>query len=152
MNDEDVARAVALALDGRSVATAESCTAGRLASSLAAVEGAADFLRGGLVAYQETVKRSLLGVGARSVFSTEAASQMAAGACNLLGAEVAVATTGVVGSDSIDGVEPGTVFVGTCVHGETRSSEHRFEGSPEAMCDQARRRALLDLLDHVRTA
>jgi nicotinamide-nucleotide amidase len=152
MDDEDVARAIALALDGRAVATAESCTAGRLVAALAAVEGATDFLRGGLVSYQETVKRAMLGVTAPSVFSTRAAIQMAVGACSLLRAEVAVATTGVVGGDAVDGVVPGTVFVGTCVDGDARAIEHRFRGSPEAICDAARRRALLDLLDHLRAS
>ena len=48
MQDEDLARRVAELLDGRMIATAESCTAGRVAEVLASVEKAADFLRGGL--------------------------------------------------------------------------------------------------------
>jgi PncC family amidohydrolase len=69
MEGEDLATQVASMLDGRTVATAESCTAGRIAAALACVPGAADFLCGGVVAYQEAVKRDVLGVVAESVLS-----------------------------------------------------------------------------------
>ena len=80
MEDEDLAKRVAQLLDGRSIATAESCTAGRVAEVLACVEKATEFLRGGLVAYQDETKRRLLGVTADSVLTAEAAAQMATGA------------------------------------------------------------------------
>ena len=150
VNGEEVARAVVEAMDGRWLATAESCTAGRVASALASVEGAKDFLRGGLVAYGEEVKRELLGVTAASVYSTRAATEMAEGACRLLGADAAVATTGVVGGDPVDGVPAGTVFIATCIDGATRSIAHHFSGTPEAVCDAAARQALHDLLTAVR--
>lgn len=67
--DVGTAERIATLLDGRSVATAESCTAGRIAETLACVPGAVEFLRGGLVAYQEEIKRRLLGVVAESVVS-----------------------------------------------------------------------------------
>lgn len=151
MIDEDVARAIAEALRGRTVATAESCTAGRVAAAIAGVEGAAAFLRGGVIAYHEEVKRDLLGVTASSIYSTQAAAQMALGAAAVLGADVAVATSGVVGGDPVDGVAPGTVFVGTVVDGRVDARDHVFAGTPEQVCDAARRRALLDLLDRLGT-
>ena len=132
-------------LGDRTVATAESCTAGRVAEVLACVEKANEFLRGGLVAYQEETKRELLGVGARSVLSTEAAEQMAAGAAELFGADVVVSTTGVAGDRDEDGSPPGTVYIGTSVDGVVNSRIHHFGGSPEEVCDQARRQALVDL-------
>ena len=145
MRDEDVARRVVALLRGRSVATAESCTAGRVAEVLACVEKANEFLRGGLVAYQEPTKRELLAVAAPSVLSTEAAEQMAVGAATLFGADVTVSTTGVAGDQDEDGSPPGTVYIGTNVDGAVRSRVHRFEGTPEEVCDQARRQALVDL-------
>jgi PncC family amidohydrolase len=63
---------VAELLDGRSIVTAESCTAGRIAEVLARIEEATDWLRGGVVAYREAVKRSLLDVRAESVLSEQA--------------------------------------------------------------------------------
>ena len=107
----DLAHDVARQLDGRSVACAESLTAGRVASALAMVDGAVDFLRGGVVAYQPAVKASLLGVTADSVLSLAAAEQMARGAARLLEADVAVATTGLAGGEPQDGVDVGTVFI-----------------------------------------
>lgn len=150
MTDDDVARAVVAALGGRRGATAESCTAGRVVAALAGVEGAAEFLRGGVVAYAEGVKRSLLGVRAPSVYTEDAVAEMAAAACRVLDADIAVATSGVVGGDPVDGVQAGTVFVGTSVGGRHAGSTHRFDGTPEQVCDAACRRALLDLLDAVR--
>jgi len=145
--DRDLACRVASLLDGRSIATAESCTAGRVAAALASVDHAVDSLRGGLVAYQEHVKRELLGVTASSVLSLECAVQMALGATHLFGADVAVATTGVAGGDVEDGVQPGTVFIATAVGDSVNARCYRFDGSPEDVCDGARRQALLDLLD-----
>lgn len=145
MQDEDVARRVVELLRGRTVATAESCTAGRVAEVLASVERASEFLRGGLVAYQERIKRELLQVTAASVLSTDAAEQMAAGAASLLGADVAVSTTGVAGDEDEDGSPPGTVYIGISVDGAVSSRTHHFDGSPEEVCEQARRQALVDL-------
>ena len=146
MHDEDIANHVAELLGGRSIATAESCTAGRIAEVLACVEHASDWLRGGLVAYQDEIKRALLGVAAESVFSRQAATEMAEGARTLFDADVTVATTGVAGDEEIDGTPPGTVYIATCVEGRTDVKVHRCDGSPEEVCDRARRQALLDLV------
>jgi nicotinamide-nucleotide amidase len=147
MRDDDVAERVAALLAGRSIATAESCTAGRVAEVLATVDKASEFLRGGVVAYQESTKRRLLGVTAPSVLTEQAAEQMAAGVAELLDADVAVSTTGVAGDDELDGSPPGTVYIATSVDGRIASCVYRFDGPPEAVCDQARRQALLDLVD-----
>jgi nicotinamide-nucleotide amidase len=104
------------------------------------------FLRGGVVAYQETVKRDLLGVTAESVLTAEAAEQMADGAARLLGAEVAVSTTGVAGDEAEEGTAPGTVYIGVKVDDIVTSKVYQFHGSPEDVCERARRQALLDLV------
>lgn len=146
MSDEQLARRVAELLNGRTIATAESCTAGRVAESLAGVESASDFLRGGLVAYQEVVKRDVLGVSAESVLTALAAEEMANGVARLLDADVAVSTTGVAGTESEDGTPPGTVYIGVRVHDTVASRTYQFHGSPEEVCDRARHQALLDLV------
>lgn len=140
-------------LAGRTVATAESVTAGRLAAALADTEYASKWFRGGLVAYQTEVKRQVLGVASPSVLTEGAAAEMARGAAALLGAEVAVTTSGVAGLEPVDGVEPGTVFVATLVDGDVRTRVHRFEPEePETICSAATERALLDLLAHLEAA
>ena len=117
---------------------------------LACVEKAADFLRGGLVAYQDEIKRQLLGVTADSVLTIDAAKEMAVGALGLFDADVAVSTTGVAGDKSEDGTPPGTVYIATAVGDRVSATEHRFTGTPEEVCDQARHRALLELIAAMR--
>jgi nicotinamide-nucleotide amidase len=147
MDDENLATRVVDLLNGRAIATAESCTAGRIAEVLACVDNADDFLRGGLAAYQEAVKRDLLHVTADSVLTNEAAEQMALGVARLLDADAAVSTTGVAGDQEQDGTPPGTVYIGTSVDGTVASRVHQFAGSPQEVCDQARRQALLDMIE-----
>jgi nicotinamide-nucleotide amidase len=99
-----------------------------------------------VVAYQEAVKRALLDVRSESVLSERAAVEMADSARTLFDADVTVATTGVAGGDEVEGTPPGTVYIATSVDGRSDVTVHRFDGSPEEVCDQATRRALLDLV------
>jgi len=146
----DLAEQVAARLAGRRIACAESCTGGRVTGELAGVTGASSWLRGGVVAYQAYVKRAVLGVTAPSVFSAEAAAQMAAGVGRLLDAEVAVATTGVLGDEPEDGMAPCTVLVATLADGEVRVITCRVAGeSPEERCSSAVAAALRGVLDHL---
>ena len=151
MSIDDLASRVAELLDGRAVACAESCTAGRVSQALATVEGASNWFAGALVAYQEHAKRSLLHVRAASVLSAEAAAEMAEGIARLLEVPVAVATTGVAGDQPVDGVGPGVVFIATRVGDATATSIHRFEGDPEDVCDAAAECALTQLVEHLDT-
>jgi nicotinamide-nucleotide amidase len=138
-------------LDGRQVAVAESCTAGRVCEAFATVPGATDWLRGGVVAYQPAMKSALLDVRARPVVSEPAAEEMATGVARLMDATVAVATTGVAGDKpDDDGVAPGTVVVATLVEGEVHVDTHHIEGEATTVCDEATRRALQALLEHLR--
>ena len=136
-------------LGDRRLACAESCTAGGVAAALAAVGSASDWLTGSIVAYQTAVKRRLLGVEAPSVVTQRAAGEMAVGVADLLDAEVAVATTGVLGDDPVDGVAPGTVCVATVVDGDLRTAEHQVHGSPDDRCGEAVAIACAQLVDHL---
>jgi nicotinamide-nucleotide amidase len=84
------------------LATAESCTGGLVAARLTSVAGSSDVFVGSVVAYADEVKTDELGVE-RSLLeehgavSAEAAGAMAAGVRQRLGADVAVAVTGVAG-------------------------------------------------------
>lgn len=136
-------------LGRRRVACAESCTAGRLVAELPAIGDAAEWLTGSIVAYQTAVKRELLGVSADSVVTAEAASEMATGVASLLGADVAVATTGVLGAEAIDGIAPGTVFIATAVDSDIRTIEHHVDGDADQQCSEAVAAAHLQLLEHL---
>lgn len=128
--DPDAVRAVA-ALAGRSVATAESLTAGLVVAALGSVAGVSAVLRGGVVAYTPAAKRDILGVDATllergGTVQAEVAEQMARGACRLFGARFGVATTGVAGPGSAEGRDAGTVYV--CVRDDdTGEAFTRFE-------------------------
>jgi PncC family amidohydrolase len=108
------ARCLAL---GRTVATAESCTGGLVAHVLTEVPGASGYVRGGIVAYSDEVKRALLGVPAsvleaHGAVSAQVAVAMAEGAREALGADLAVAVTGVAGPDGGSAAKPvGLVYV-----------------------------------------
>jgi nicotinamide-nucleotide amidase len=96
------------------LATAESLTAGLLASTLADVPGSSSVLRGGVVAYATDVKREVLHVPddlLEHVVSEAVASRMASSAAHLFKATIAVATTGVAGPGELDGHRPGTVWI-----------------------------------------
>jgi nicotinamide-nucleotide amidase len=87
---------------GLGLAVAESCTGGLVAARLTSVAGSSDVFRGGIVAYANEVKAAELGVGKEllerhGAVSGEAAAAMAAGVRERLGADVALAVTGVAG-------------------------------------------------------
>ncbi len=89
---------------GLRLATAESCTGGMVAARLTGVAGASRAFAGGVVAYANGVKEGELGVPAEvldrhGAVSPEAARAMAQGARERLGADVAVAVTGIAGPD-----------------------------------------------------
>ncbi len=87
---------------GLSLATAESCTGGMVAARLTGVPGSSESFVGGVVAYGNEVKRAGLDVADEllatyGAVSAEVAAAMAEGARSRLGADVAVAVTGVAG-------------------------------------------------------
>jgi nicotinamide-nucleotide amidase len=87
---------------GLTLATAESCTGGLVAARLTSVPGSSDVVVGGIVAYSDDVKRTELDVPAELIerhgaVSVEVAAAMAQGARARLGADIAVAVTGIAG-------------------------------------------------------
>ena len=102
---------------GLTLGIAESLTGGLMGARFTAVPGASDVFRGGIVSYASDVKFSLLGVPEGPVVSAEAAKAMAVGARRALGADVALATTGVAGPTEQEGQPVGTVFLGLAMDG-----------------------------------
>lgn len=127
----------ALKRGGHTLAVAESLTGGLLASALARASGSSAWFRGGIVAYSSAVKYDVLGVPSGPVVSEAAAVAMARGAGRLLGADVAVAVTGVGGPDPQDGEPPGTVWAATWPIQLGSAVLLRLSGSPESICEQA---------------
>ena len=101
---------------GLTIAAAESLTGGLVCSALVDVPGASAVLRGSVTAYATELKAQVLGVDDARLASVgpvdaQVAQEMADGAAQLLGADVAVATTGVAGPGPADGHEAGTVYI-----------------------------------------
>jgi len=104
-SDDDSLAAVVLAAlrqQGQNLVVAESCTGGGIGAALAAVPGASDVFLGGVIAYANSVKQQLLGVPAGTLAAYGAVSDpvalaMAEGARLTMGADWAIAVTGVAG-------------------------------------------------------
>jgi nicotinamide-nucleotide amidase len=96
---------------GLTVATAESCTGGLVAHLITEVPGSSAYLRGGVVAYADDVKRDALGVpadvlAAHGAVSAQVAVAMAEGVRARLGTDLAVAVTGIAGPDGGTAAKP----------------------------------------------
>lgn len=152
---EDLAQEVVsrAAERGLTVASAESCTAGMVASTIAGVPGASEVLRGGAVTYCDEVKHEVLGVSADalarwSAVSRPVAAEMARGARELFRADAAVSCTGYAGPGGGTPEDPaGTVYIG-CVWGAGERVERcHFEGTRNEVRLAATVRALEMLLE-----
>lgn len=122
-----VATVRALAEHGWTLATAESLTAGLLASTIAEVPGASAVLRGGLIVYATDLKSALADVpedvlDRYGAVSPETARALAEGAALRCEADVGIGLTGVAGPDTQEGHAVGTVFLGLCSPGTTTFS------------------------------
>lgn len=139
-NDNEAGRAIGQCLTSRgwTLATAESCTGGTVASMVTAVAGSSAYFRGGVVSYAVAVKEQVLGVRLRDgVVSEDTARQMAEGAARVCGADCAVATTGVAGPGPSDGRPQGTVCICALTPHTVLSRTFSFEGARQAVILQA---------------
>jgi nicotinamide-nucleotide amidase len=115
---------------GLTIATAESLTAGNLASQLGRATSSGDWYCGGVIAYRKEVKYSLLQVPEGPVVSREAARAMARSTAELMDANLAVAVTGEAGPEPQEDKEPGTVWFGIYDHGKVDTLSRIFDGDP----------------------
>jgi nicotinamide-nucleotide amidase len=133
---------------GWTLATAESCTGGLVAARLTNVPGSSDVFRGGLVAYADAVKEAELGVPREvleraGAVSGETAEAMAAGARDRLGADIAVAVTGIAGPAGGTPEKPvGLVHLHAAAPNGGKAQELRLPGDREAIRSRAAAAAL----------
>ena len=95
------------ALEGKTLATAESCTGGGIGAALTAVPGSSSVYVGGVISYTNEVKAGVLGVSRdlldrEGAVSAPVAQAMAKGVRELLHADVAVSVTGLAGPGGDD--------------------------------------------------
>ena len=136
---------------GLRVATAESCTGGLVGARLTDVPGASDVYAGGFIAYSNEVKERRLGVPAEvlerhGAVSAETAEAMAAGARAMLGADAAIAVTGVAGPGAGTSEKPvGLVYVSVVAPGGESTERFLFSGDREAVRARATAQSLHSL-------
>jgi len=164
-NDEAMEEVVGQLLreHGSTIAVAESCTGGLLASRLTDVPGSSAYLERGIVAYSNAAKTELLGVPADLVaqhgaVSEPVASEMASGVKRLAGTTIGVGITGIAGPDGGTPAKPvGTVAIAIEGPWGTRVRTRVFPGARDQVKFSATqaalddlRRALMEVLEEIK--
>lgn len=138
-----------------SVATAESCTGGKIASAVTDVPGASGIFGYGVVTYSNEAKVKILGVSqstldAHGAVSEETAYEMAKGLRKLSGAAVAVSVTGIAGPGGGSAEKPvGLVYMGLAVNGEIFVKKNLFKGDRDEIRRQTVETALCWIAEKV---
>lgn len=135
------------------LALAESCTGGKIASKFTAMAGASAYLLAGVVAYANEAKTNILGVDAELIrrhgaVSEEVARAMAEGVRRLTGADYALSTTGIAGPTGGSAEKPiGTVWFALATPTETIALKHACGTDRGQVTDRATAYAIRLLRD-----
>lgn len=138
---------------GATLALAESCTGGKIASKFTAMAGASAYLLVGVVAYANEAKTNILGVDAELIrrhgaVSEEVARAMAEGARRVADADYALATTGIAGPTGGTAEKPvGTVWFALATPTETIALKHACGTDRGQVIDRATAYAIRLLRD-----
>lgn len=137
---------------GMTLATAESLTGGLIGATITEVAGSSDVFLGGVTSYASAVKEGVLHVDEtvvrdEGVVSEPCARQMAEGARELLGADVAVSVTGIAGPGGAEPGKPvGTVWMAVSTAGGCQATRFEFAGNRDDVRRQTVDAALEALL------
>ena len=120
---------------GATVAVAESCTGGLMAARFTDVPGSSDYFLGGVVAYSNEAKVSMVGVDPRLIeahgaVSVEVARALAEGARERFGASVGIGITGVAGPDGGTEAKPVGFVCFSVAFGSGAEAERSLTRSP----------------------
>ncbi len=138
---------------GLTIATAESCTGGLVASLLTDIPGSSDVVMGGAVTYSNQAKMDLLNVNPLTLetagaVSDETVLQMAKGAAKAYRANITVSLSGVAGPTGGTATKPvGLVWIGLHHNGEQKAFIHNFRGDRTAVRMQAVEAALTHMYE-----
>ena len=130
------------------IATAESCTGGKIAATLSAVPGASNYFKGSIVGYANQVKKDVFGITnelimTHGVVSAAVATEMVKSVQKIMASDFAIATTGNAGPAKGDEqAELGTVFIAIATQSEVYVEEFNFGQPREKVIDRAVSKAL----------
>ncbi len=133
---------------GKTLATAESCTGGKIAQMITSVAGSSRYFRGSVVSYATDTKIAVLGVlqttiDKHTVVSAEVVREMAIGIQKLMKTDYAIATTGNAGPNKGDSdAEIGTVFIALVTPNEIIIEEFNFGQPREKVIDRTAIKAM----------
>lgn len=139
-----------------SLSTAESCTGGGIAALVTSVSGSSEYFNGGIVAYSNEVKMSLLHVSAETLekygaVSRETVTEMVKGAMKTLKTDCAVATSGIAGPGGGTLEKPvGTVWIAAAYKNEIVTMKQEGDSGRAGNVQKAIQNALLLLCDKLR--
>lgn len=139
-----------------SLSTAESCTGGGIAALVTSVSGSSEYFNGGIVAYSNEVKMSLLHVSAETLekygaVSHETVTEMVKGAMETLKTDCAVATSGIAGPGGGTPEKPvGTVWIAAAYKNEIVTMKQEGDSGRARNVQKAIQNALLLLCDKLR--
>ncbi len=137
----------------RRLATAESCTGGLIGHIVTEIAGSSAYYLGGIIAYDNAIKRGVLGVDPLTLerfgaVSEACAREMALGVRRVLDVEVSLATTGIAGPGGGTPEKPvGLVYIALATPEGVRCERHVFGGDRSGNKWETARRALEMLLD-----
>ena len=141
---------------GATIATAESCTGGKLASLLNKHPGSSAFYFGSVICYDNSVKEQVLGVSsemikAHGVVSEEVVRVMARSVRKLLNTDFAVATSGIAGPSGGSDAKPvGTVWISWATPQGTSAECFHLGKLREQITDRACVKALVGLIKRIK--
>lgn len=143
----------------QTIATAESCTGGRLAAVLNAQSGASAYYMGSVVAYDNTIKEQVLGVKHSTLekygaVSEQTVREMAEGVRALMNTDYAIATSGIAGPTGGTPDKPvGTVWIAWATPDGTTAECYHFgvAREREQITQRAVTAALVELIKSLNT-
>lgn len=136
------------------VATAESCTGGLLASRLTDVSGSSAYVKGGVVSYCNEIKHAVLHVKSNTLaefgaVSSQTAKQMASNVRLIFEADIGLSTTGVAGPSPSEGKPVGLVYVAVVGKNFREVKVCHFNGTRTEIKAQAVEAVLKLLAEHL---
>jgi nicotinamide-nucleotide amidase len=141
---------------GKTLATAESCTGGRIAEAIIAVPGASNYFKGGIISYTNEVKVQMLNVDPKvleekTAVCEEVAVQMVKGVCDALHTDYAISATCTAGpGGGTPEIPVGTIWIGYGSRDDVRTIKLTEDEGRDINLENATRTALKLFLEFLK--